>query len=388
MSKANVLYLSYDGLTDPLGQSQVLPYLCGLAADYAITVVTFDKPDQFEKKKKEIEAICREHNIRWIALRYRRQPPVLSTVWALMTLRRLAFRLYREEKFDIVHCRSYLTALVGLALKHAYGIKFIFDMRGFWADERVEGGLWKLGNPLFKSIYRFFKRKEKVFLTEADHTISLTDNARQEILSWNLHAAPITVIPTCVDMTLFDPAKLTETQKLEKRSALGIAPGDFVLLYLGSWGTWYMTNEMLNFFTGLKAQKSNAKFLIITQDKIDLHQYPHRDDVIIRPATRQEVPLYICLSDAAVFFILPSFSKKASSATKMGEIMAMNVPVITNRGWGDAETIVRQAGGYLVDGESFPFESLVPVQSRAYCEKHLSLKQGVLTYKSVYEKLL
>jgi hypothetical protein len=272
-------------------------------------------------------------------------------------------------------------------LKRAHGVKFIFDMRGFWADERVEGGLWKLGNPVFKSIYRFFKQKEKVFLTEADHTISLTENARQEILSWNLNTAPITVIPTCVDMMLFDPAKVTETQKSEKRSALGIAPGDFVLLYLGSWGTWYMTNEMLTFFTALKTQKLNAKFLIITQDKIDLQQYPHRDDVIIRPAARQEVPLYIGLSDAAVFFILPSFSKKASSATKMGVIMAINVPLITNRGWGDAESIVRKAGGYLVDGP-FPFESLAPVQSRDYCEQHLSLKQGVLTYKSVYKKLL
>jgi glycosyltransferase involved in cell wall biosynthesis len=387
MSKANVLYLSYDGLTDPLGQSQVLPYLCGLADEYTITVVTFDKADQYAKKKKDIEDICRQYHIRWISLRYRRQPPVLSTVWALIALRRLANRLHREKKIDIVHCRSYLTALVGLGLKRTQGVRFIFDMRGFWADERVEGGLWKLSNPVFKSIYRFFKQKEKVFLAEADHTISLTENARQEILSWKLNTAPITVIPTCVDMTLFDPAKITAPQKLEKRSDLGIASGDFVLLYLGSWGTWYMTNEMLTFFTGLKEQKPNAKFLIITQDTIDLHRYPHREDVIIRPAARQEVPLYIGLSDAAVFFILPSFSKKASSATKMGEIMAMNVPVITNPGWGDAERIIRQAGGYLADGP-FPFESLAPVQSRAYCEQHLSLKQGVLTYKSVYEKLV
>ena len=28
---SRVLYISYDGMTDALGQSQVLPYLCGLA---------------------------------------------------------------------------------------------------------------------------------------------------------------------------------------------------------------------------------------------------------------------------------------------------------------------------------------------------------------------
>ncbi len=29
--KGHILYISYDGMTDPLGQSQVLPYLKGLA---------------------------------------------------------------------------------------------------------------------------------------------------------------------------------------------------------------------------------------------------------------------------------------------------------------------------------------------------------------------
>ena len=29
MKKKQVLYLSYDGMTDPLGQSQVLPYIIG-----------------------------------------------------------------------------------------------------------------------------------------------------------------------------------------------------------------------------------------------------------------------------------------------------------------------------------------------------------------------
>jgi hypothetical protein len=42
--KAYILYLTYDGLNDPLGQSQILPYLEGLAEKgYGITVISFEK---------------------------------------------------------------------------------------------------------------------------------------------------------------------------------------------------------------------------------------------------------------------------------------------------------------------------------------------------------
>ncbi|WP_229381878.1 hypothetical protein [Spiribacter sp. 2438] len=40
-----VLYLTRNGLLEPLGQSQVMSYLRGLSRDHAITLVTFEKPE-------------------------------------------------------------------------------------------------------------------------------------------------------------------------------------------------------------------------------------------------------------------------------------------------------------------------------------------------------
>ena len=55
----NILYLSYDGLTDPLGQSQILPYLAGLSeAGYTITIISFEKPDRFSLYRDKIHAYC------------------------------------------------------------------------------------------------------------------------------------------------------------------------------------------------------------------------------------------------------------------------------------------------------------------------------------------
>ena len=52
MELHRVLYVSYDGMTDPLGQSQVLPYILGLnKKGYQFTLVSFEKPERLEKGK-------------------------------------------------------------------------------------------------------------------------------------------------------------------------------------------------------------------------------------------------------------------------------------------------------------------------------------------------
>ena len=48
MKKNQILYISYDGLTDPLGQSQVLPYLIDLTKlNYGIHVLSTEKDENF-----------------------------------------------------------------------------------------------------------------------------------------------------------------------------------------------------------------------------------------------------------------------------------------------------------------------------------------------------
>ena len=158
----HILYLSYDGMTDPLGQSQVLPYIIGLTKEgYSFHLVSFEKPDRYLQNRKTIEAICKENNIDWRPLKYTKRPPLLSTVWDVFKMKKVAKELHKKHSLSLIHCRSYISALIGLSFKRNYNVPFLFDMRGFWADERVDGGLWNLKNPIFKIVYNFFKRKNK-----------------------------------------------------------------------------------------------------------------------------------------------------------------------------------------------------------------------------------
>ena len=53
-------------------------------------------------------------------------------------------------------------------------------MRGFWADEKKDGGHWKADHPVLSRVYKYYKGKEKQYLQNADCIISLTEAGRKD----------------------------------------------------------------------------------------------------------------------------------------------------------------------------------------------------------------
>ncbi len=402
-------------MTDSLGQSQVMPYLSGLSQLkdnngnylYQFYLISCEKKSFYSKEFHETQIQLSNSNIQWLPLSYTSKPPVLSTIWDIIKLIRRAKIIHKKEKIQIVHCRSYIAAHIGLFLKKKFNISFIFDMRGFYADERIEGGLWNIKNPLYNCIYRYFKKKEKQFLSNADYTISLTENAKNEILSWpiSIKNIPIKVIPCCADLDLFNKNKITDTERKACFSKLRIPQDKLILSYLGSIGTWYLLDEMLDFFYVLKEQIKDAKFLFITPDKPEtiinkaIAKNIPAEDIIIQKASRQEVPILLSISTVSLFFIKPVYSKKASSPTKMGEIMGMGIPIICNKNIGDIDTIMNNKSGIFLLSDfniteyeriSSTISTLIKTPSeeiREMADTYFSLKNGIQKYKEVYDYL-
>ena len=347
---AKILYITYDGLTDPLGRSQVLPYLAGLSRrGHRITVLSCEKPERIASDGETIRKLCADAGLQWRPLKYHKQPPILSSALDAAALQRAAIRLQHKERFDIVHCRSYIAARAGQALKERFGVRFLFDMRGFWPDEKVEGKNWNLANPLYAAVYRYFKQLESQLLRGADHIVSLTEAAKKQLLTRPELVArdtPITVIPCCVDFDHFPLA--TTSFCSQARKQLGIEADVAVLVYLGSLGSWYMLDEMLDFFKVYALRHAEARFLFVTPDDPQGIRLAAKergidpDALIIRSARREEVPALIAAADLGIFFIKPVFSKTASSPTKMGEMLAIGLPIITNAGVGDVASMVEE----------------------------------------------
>ncbi|SHE68397.1 glycosyltransferase [Flavisolibacter ginsengisoli] len=408
MDVKQVLYLSYDGMTDPLGQSQVLPYLIGLGKKgYRFTLISFEKPGRYENAKDVIATLCSSNGIEWHPLIYTKSPPIFSTIKDIESLKSKIRSLHKVNRFDIVHCRSYITGITGLWMKRKWGTRLIFDMRGFWADERVDGGLWNIKNPVFASVYRFFKRKEREFLENADHTITLTNTARKEMESWDASEkfAPVEVIPCCVDLNLFDPSTINALQAGTLKSQLQIDDDQKIISYIGSIGTWYLVDEMVEFFSAFLKENINAVFLFVTKDdQEEIRRVFRRKDIPLTAlrivsAERNHVPLYISISDYSIFFIKPAYSKKASSPTKQGEIMAMGIPVICNDQVGDTSIVVEKydAGMVVKEFSREAYETYVrTLNGKAFnneairrgAKEFFSLDTGVEKYRAVYEKII
>lgn len=404
-----VLFISYDGMTDPLGQSQVIPYLSGLTKfGYSFTILSCDKPERFASNNAYVKNLLEGLPIKWVSIPYHKNPPVLSSIYDYWLLKRKAKQLHRIEQFDMVHTRPGLPTLVALWMKKKFGTKFLNDVRGFWADERVDGGMWNLKNPVLRSVYNFFKKHEYECLELADHVTCLTHAAKKEMLSWkNISRQPLSieVIPCSADLSLFDPETIDVSLKSAFSKELNLNTGDLLFTYLGSIGGWYLTDEMMRLCKMISDKFPEAKFLFISPHRHEViegaaakHGLP-LNRVITKQARRHEVPALLSFSSYSIFFIKPCFSKMSSSPTKHGEIMAMGIPVITNSGVGDvAEIVNKYKAGFVLD--DFSDESLKAVVNKIAAGNHFnkeemrngakdfySLDKAINSYREVYGRI-
>jgi len=403
----HILYISYDGMTDPLGQSQVLPYILGLVKKgYHFTLISFEKTDRYQKYGDQILALIGDQPVEWIPESFTARPPMLSKLYDVNKMMSRAESVIRRRKIHLIHCRSYVPAGVGLRLKKKYNIPVLFDMRGFWVDERVDNGQWKLANPFYKMLFNIYKKKEQQYFNKADHIISLTATGKEELIQrYHVPELKVTVIPCCVDVDHFDYRKIDLSAKDRLKRSLGISEDQQVLTYLGSLGGTYLTGEMLAFFVSLKKRYRDAKFLFITPTS-EAHVLEavasvglRADDIVVRSSQRKDVPLYLSLSTWSIFFYEDNYSRKACSPTKQGEIMAMGLPFICND-IGDTGNIVKisKAGMLVKEFSSSGYDDVIsqmdqlsasdPSSIRNEAVRFFDLSLGIERYWMVYQKLI
>ncbi|RYY72051.1 MAG: hypothetical protein EOO13_00960 [Chitinophagaceae bacterium] len=405
--KAAVLFISYDGLTDPLGQSQVLPYLIGLSkCGFEFTILSFEKKDKLAKEGALIRKLTADAGIRWVPLLFTTKPPILAKIYDRYRMWQTAVSLHRNYQFQMTHCRSYVSAEIGLRLREKFGVKMLFDMRGFWADEKIDNGQWRLGNPVYKRIYQHYKKKEREFLLKADAIVSLTEAAKTYLLQKpEYHHLQIEVIPCCADLEHFDYRKVREEKKAALRQQLFIPMSAKVICYVGSFGGWYMSREMFAFVRLLQNQQPNYFFLFLTKDDTEKVKQEavsaglDLQKIRVLYVARPEMPDYLALSDCSLFFIRNTFSKTASSPTKHAELLGMGIPVICNTIGDTGNIITATQSGLLLD--QFDEATLLSAVERisrveqiekAYIRQCaiglFDLQTGVQKYLSLYKKLI
>lgn len=396
------IYLCYFGLREPLVQTQVLPYLRELAkAGIGVGILTFEPgwPQSWTAVEQESwkTQLARE-GIEWRALRYHKRPSVPATLYDIFRGGVEAARWARASGASIFHGRAHMAMAMAMIAKSLAGGSTIFDLRGFVADEYVEAGIWK-ENGL---VYRLLKKFESFAIRRADELIVLTRKVK-DLLVQQGEANPnkIEIIPCCVDFARFDLSESRVGERAEKRNR-------FTLLYAGSVTGLYLLEDMGRFFLALRARRPNAFFRVLTASNPEGVERTlvglgiERTDFEIRAALPSQMPKLLGEADVGISFIKASFSKIASSPTKIPEYLAAGLPVLSSTGMGDTDEILSSdnVGSLIQEYKPANFEQMLdelddllvdPALSercKASAKARFDLKQvGGVRYRQVYDRI-
>jgi len=391
---SEVLYISVDGIMEPLGYSQVFKYLEGLSRNYTINLISFEKKTDLTNLKRLNILIkkCDSYDICWHRFKYRSGFFGLGKLINIGNLILAPIYIFITKKVCLVHIRSYMPGVVIPILKALFRFKLIFDMRGFWADEKHDRMHWSK-----KSLkYKFFKRLESYLINVSDHIVTLTSSSKNIITqNFNITPASIEVIPTCVDFKEF--------KRVEGLSN----HGSMIIGYLGSVDTAYDFSKFCFLVSQLQSRLGDSIHLkVLTNQSYDhvLKLIPQKlvpkIELEVKFVEREKLSLEISSFDLLGFYLNENFSINASMPTKIAETLACGIPIVCNGFNGDIKNILEKNDVGLIydfnnDITEEQLERLIYLikqpntASRCFeiAEKYFSLEKGTAMYLNIYSRL-
>ena len=382
-----VLYLTYDGILEPLGYSQILSYLQILSREHKIIIISIEKKGDLLKQDhfKKIKNIIKKSNIEWFYLKYTNNTFLRFAL--ILKLIFLTTYILLFKKIDIVHSRSYISGLVTYFLKFFFNVFFVFDIRGFWIDERIEWGLWKQ-NSIKSIIFRFFEKK---IYNKSNVVVTLTTDAKEIILKGNkVYKKNIFTIPTSVN--------------LNKKNNLYRSEKILTFTHLGAIGSRYDFNLYLKIMNELG--KNNNILLSI----INKNEHPYIKEQINKYNFN---PKYICLkyihpynindelknTNFGIFFPVKGFYLNAYFPTKLGEFLTNGVPIITCKINKHVDTLITENNvGIILDNkDNINYEQLnnkiinilndinISLRCKKVAEDHFDINKATNIYSKIYK---
>ena len=346
--QAAVLYVTHNGLTEPLGRRQVLPYLTALSEmGWKFTVISFEKPETADPEAvMAVQDLLSPVGIRWLPLSYHRRPAVIATAYD--ALRGWMTALTAQRRVGLLHARSTVPAAIVRWAKPVVNLPWVFDVRGLLAEEYADAGHWRRGGVL----HRLTNNVESRLMTEADGLVFLTQHISDRLRDNRAVPPdqPSQVIPCCVDTEVFRPSAGARGG-IRRELGLGDAP---VMVYAGSLGSWYCLDEMLDFHGVARQHLPGLRLMILTpQVDLALRAVGMRSEMAASIAVQRvavdRVPVYLAAADAGLCFLRDSYSKTASSPTKYGEYLASGLPVVTTGWTGDAGKLATERAWITID---------------------------------------
>ena len=321
----SILYISYDSILDPISKSQVIPLLVKYSAENKVYLISVEKNlEEANKYKQKFK-----NQIEFNFLKFKKNK--LLKLFYIFIYQFIIFKFILYNKIDIIHVRSYLPISLIIFPKLFKNFKIIFDIRGFWFDEKYEAKL------ISKNTFNFLKLFEKFFFKSANIIITLSSVSKNIInKKFNIKENKIYVIPTFTDFN-----KFRNTNKITKKNFM-------IFGYIGNLKMNYEFDKVIKFLNIFNKINKNWILKIATNysknDFLLLGRKISFDKkkILLKNIKFEDMYKFYNKIDTCIYFLNNKFSKKASCPTKLGELIATNTPIITNPGIGDINNIYKK----------------------------------------------
>jgi hypothetical protein len=349
-----ILYVTQDGLLEPLIHSQVVRVVEALTRrGWRYRILSLEKPPDLADvaRVRALRARLQDAGIEWDAGPFDWSQTTAAAAANMRFLLEGAVRLARRGAIAGLHARAYVPGVAALAAWNATALPWVFDARSFWIDERLEEGRW-FTTPLRLAIARGLEHQ---LFTTASGVVTLTEIQAREVRERfkPLGPRPVTCITTIADYDDFVRRPVESLTRVPQAIKQRLA-GKRVLAIIGSINRSYLVDETLEVARRVLTRSKEAHLLVLSAQR---EEYEKRlaalgvplDQVTVTRAEHDAMPEWLSLVHWCLLLLHPaSPAKRASMPTKLGELFAAKVRPIQFGCNAEVSQWVERAGTGLV----------------------------------------
>lgn len=270
--------------------------------------------------------------------------PIARSMNPLLALRSLVAltRLFRRERFDVLHAHTPVAALIGRLAARLAGVPLVvYTAHGFYFHDEMRG--WK--RALFVALERLGGRFTDLLLSQS------TEDAEDAVRERIAPRERVLAIGNGIAVARFDPAKVGSGDTV--RDALGISRDSFVIGMIGRQVREKGIAEFLAAAVLVAEAHPRVCFLLVGERLasdhaagIDAEFAAARAALgrrLVAPGLRSDVPQLLAAMD---LFCLPSW--REGMPRTIIEAMVMGKPVLATDIRGAREEVVPEVTGLLV----------------------------------------
>jgi glycosyltransferase involved in cell wall biosynthesis len=409
--KQIILYVTMDGVLQPLGYSQVFRVVHGLAQRgirYHLLSLERKRDWENQARRCEVRSKLQEFGAEWTSFLYDEQGGGRAALNNLGRLIQAISGILRTGDVGLIHARGYQATIAAWSLRPVFHVPYLFDARGYWIDENAEEGRW------FDSslAYQVGKGIERQLFHHASAVVTLTDIQKQDLLagvcgSWG--KVPIEVVPTCADFDEFraEPALKTNHSLDFSAEYQQIFHGKQLVGLIGSINTSYYNYESILLCKYYLEESPQGHLVIMTNQKEQFADMLAQAKIPMARTTivsvpHSSMPSWMAHLTWCPLLLRKNFAKRASVPTKLGELFASGVrPVAYGCNSEILEWVTRAGTGIVLDSVDdsslrsvarWMAENQISEQNlmdaREKARQHFGLEQGLDRYQQLLKTVL